>query len=308
MPSEAPSEKHSELSLDDLRKIMHSLRMSNFAFLEPSVLSIVDEKIKAFPSPENLDQIAETPMALKQIREQIGEVMQIIDHYGTKGAEYKIRYKSLTKLPPRYKILDWKKACAKEMIKISKIADECGQGSVADYLINNAEAILKDKIDLNRVIDVTSGNGLDTGYLRKLAQMPVPPTIVDGPQGADLQMGNTETYKQLQSLMGNVEEIMKNETWSEASAKQVISQVTAVSDQLAVLEQTMTQLQGEQGSEVMSRNIQSINDIIGKYITSWKGIVQEIEPFINKANEIVAKKTELMSNLRNNGYNITQNT
>lgn len=291
------------LSIDDLRKIIHSLKMSNFSFLEPSVLSIVDEQIKALPSSEALGKLLATPLELKHVREQIGNVMQIIDYYGTKNKEYKTRYKALTKLPPRYQVLDYKKA-SKELLNLSVSAENKGNNVLADYLINKAELAIQDKLDIDEVIDRVSTAGMPINNLIKIAQNV--PNVTD--QGS-LMVGGTDFFRNMQNqnMIGNMQDILVNESWKEGNGEQLMTLIKGITTQLQALKDGMAQISSADGSQTMKTILGNMLSSLESAINGWNGFSQEANDAIKKANEIIAGKEKTKNDQLNNGINVTQN-
>jgi hypothetical protein len=138
-------------SIEELKDIIKGLRMSTFSFVECGAIDEVNHMIQALPVPEELDRLT-LPMAIKKIREDVGKIMRVIELYGKRDKEYKIRYKSRTGLPPRYKVLEWRSAMkksefVKEMIKVSSVADDKGNAEVATKLILFAKNVQEGKIE-----------------------------------------------------------------------------------------------------------------------------------------------------------------
>ena len=161
------SEKNNNLSLAELRKIILVLKMENFANVEPEALSILKVRISELPSPEELLSLAETPKALDFFRHEIGEILRMVELYGTKDFEFKARYKALkNNLPPRYKVLNWvdtkKSEKVNQLVKISERLDNDGYTNFSDRIINLASDIdLISDIDL----DMISKKLLEIGYI-----------------------------------------------------------------------------------------------------------------------------------------------
>ena len=97
------------LSIQDLRAMIHGLRMATFAFVDEIAQDQVRFLIAGLPSPERLGSVAENPKDFNQVVEQVGKVMQLVEAYAEKGSEFKARHLTKKKLPPRYKTLEWKK-------------------------------------------------------------------------------------------------------------------------------------------------------------------------------------------------------
>jgi hypothetical protein len=116
------------IELEDMRVMIHGLKMSGLAFVETDALDPINDRIKNLPSAEELILMYQNPRDVERICAEVGRIMELIDYYGTKNAEYKSRYKAKTKLPPRYKNLEWKKAGTKIM-RIKKLAQDLPQAS-----------------------------------------------------------------------------------------------------------------------------------------------------------------------------------
>lgn len=133
------------LGVQDLRAIIHGLKMSGFAFIQ-------DEEIKeqvsfllgSLPSPENLDSLLESPQELKHVQEHVGEIMNLIEQGSRKDESFKVRYQAKTNMPPRYKVLKWRSAMGnsdltKNLIKISVLADNNNEPAIAEKAIDLAK-------------------------------------------------------------------------------------------------------------------------------------------------------------------------
>lgn len=99
-----------KLSIEEIRTIIHGLKMSGLSFIEEGAKEEIQAMINALPSSEMIDKLAQTPASIKHLLRDVGNIMKIIEMYGKRDIEYKTRYKSRTGLPPRYKVLDWKKS------------------------------------------------------------------------------------------------------------------------------------------------------------------------------------------------------
>ena len=145
------------LTLDELKTIIHGLRMSGFSSVEPEALSQIQFRIKNLPVSEEMDKLADDPVSLKNIVHEIGEIMRLLDIYGSKNSEYKARFQSLKGLPPRYKVLEWKSkpennmnkaaSIAKELVRLSSEMDEKGQIKISQKMIVCAKHAMNDELD-----------------------------------------------------------------------------------------------------------------------------------------------------------------
>jgi len=159
------------LNLQDLRAIVHALKMDGLSSVDPEALDNIKERIQGLPSAEAMSQVADNPLSLKSLREEIGAVFQLIETYGKRDPEFKARYKSRTGLPPRYKVLEWRKAMKKEarqivreVIKISAVVDDKGQGRLSADLIRCAKQIQSEEMkekDFNILLDNLRSAGLE---------------------------------------------------------------------------------------------------------------------------------------------------
>jgi len=161
------AQENNNLSLAELRKIIHVLKMENFANVEAEALSIIKIRISELPTPEALLSLSNTPKALDFFRHEISEIMRMIELYGTKDFEFKARYKALkNNLPPRYKVLNWvdtkKSEKINQLVKISEKLDNDGYILFSDNIINLAYNF--DNIN-NEDINNISKKLIDIGYI-----------------------------------------------------------------------------------------------------------------------------------------------
>lgn len=140
-------QENQNLTLKSLKTIIMSLKMSGFSYIEPEALDTISAMVKELPSNEMLDKNFNDARFIKSVTHQIGEIMNLINIYGTKNFEYLQRHKSIKNLPPRYKVMDWKRASVNALIKTSKMIDDNGDGNGANKLISLAESILSGDVD-----------------------------------------------------------------------------------------------------------------------------------------------------------------
>jgi len=152
-----------------LRVIILGLKMSSLAFVEADALDEIRSRIKNLPSPETLNNLAETPRSLKEVRRDIGEIMEMINAYSQRDGEFKARYKSRTGLPPRYKVLEWKDMMqqnannlVRQLIKISASIDEVDE-DISKDLIECAKCI-RVKQDVRPELELTIGRLSREGF------------------------------------------------------------------------------------------------------------------------------------------------
>jgi hypothetical protein len=138
------------IELQDMTTIIHGLRMSGFAFIEPDALDAVNSMIKDLPSSEALEDIYTDAREVQRLCAEVGRVMEVIDYYGTRNEEAETRYKSRTKLPPRYKNLKWEKSSKK--MKFIRVAQEIPDAS------SEVEAIVQQSKDIHTSLSETQRN------------------------------------------------------------------------------------------------------------------------------------------------------
>jgi len=125
--------------------------MAGFASIEPEALDQIRFRIKGLPNPEELNALNGDPVSLKRLAKEVGEIMHLLEIYGKKGPEFKARFESLKGLPPRYKVLEWRKANMKntdfvrQVVKLSAIVDSKGHGEISDKLNSFAKNVLDNK-------------------------------------------------------------------------------------------------------------------------------------------------------------------
>ena len=98
-----------DLSLQDLRAIIHGLKMAGFSSVDEGASDHIKFRINSLPSAEALSQISQNPKVFRDIIVEVGEIMRMVETYSKQGSEYSARFKSKKKLPPRYKVLEWRK-------------------------------------------------------------------------------------------------------------------------------------------------------------------------------------------------------
>lgn len=158
MPETLPS----NLSVQDIKTIIHGLKMAGFSFVDPQALSEINAMIKSLPGPEEIDGLTENGMeSIKKIAIDVGRIMRLIEIYGQRDQEYKSRYKARTGLPPRYKVMEWRKAMkqetkqlVKELVQASSIADSKGKFIVAEKLVKCAKKVQSETAQEQDLIDV----------------------------------------------------------------------------------------------------------------------------------------------------------
>ena len=217
-----------EVTLQDIRAIIHGLRMATFSFVEEQALTEIKSMIKALPGPEDLNGLE--PGQLKLIQSDVGNIMRLIEIYGKRDMEYKTRYKSRTGLPPRYKVLDWRvdmdkaaKDVTRSMVKTSAIADELGYSSISDRLIRCAKKVQSNELDEFELAKITAetldkiGLVKEASEIRKVAQnAQVIDVSID-----DITGGLQQIYKSIDNVISGIE-IKSNELLQLPTAKRAV--------------------------------------------------------------------------------------
>ena len=157
------------VTLDELKSIIHGLKMSPLSFIEDGAAEEIKAFIKALPSPEQLDGIASVPINITRLQADIGNIMRFIELYGKRDLEFKTRYKSRTGLPPRYKVLDWRgnnmknANVIKDIVKLSSEIDDKGYGQLSGKINKFASKVVDNKFDEAEYLDIVEAlknNGL----------------------------------------------------------------------------------------------------------------------------------------------------
>ena len=134
------------VDVSELHGIITGLKLSESSFssvMEPEAYDVVRQMIKDLPGPEKLYALTGTPEAITYIKDQIGEIMTIINDYGTRTVEYRERHKSKKGLPPRYPVVEMRPMqnaakTIKAFVKVSEIADNKGNSKIASSMIQYA--------------------------------------------------------------------------------------------------------------------------------------------------------------------------
>jgi len=137
-----------DIDMQDMMTIVHGLKMSGLASIEPDALDPINERIRNLPSSEEIPDIYTSGREVERLCAEVGRIMELIDHYGTKNSEYTSRYKAKTGLPPRYKNLEWKKAGTKNM-RINKKSEADAFTDASTQM----EAMISELYDLPQQLD-----------------------------------------------------------------------------------------------------------------------------------------------------------
>ena len=90
-------DQEQSLSIQDLRAIIHGLRMSGFSFVgDEGVRDKITYMIEDLPNPEGLTGMADSPVDVKHVQQQVGEIMRLIEMGGTRNQDSRVRYEAKT--------------------------------------------------------------------------------------------------------------------------------------------------------------------------------------------------------------------
>ena len=201
--------------------------MSSFSFVEEGAIDEINSMIKSLPSSEEIDKLGSGVGQLKKLKEHIGGIMQLIETYGKRDMESKVRYKARTGLPPRYKVLDWttmkQKAfdLSKQLIRVSSLVDKKGQKEAAYKLIVAAKKIRKyivlenqiNKEALNKKTSLTkeSAQGYLGGFFDRMKK-DVGGKIGDWAKGGEIKSSEIQVAnlsKKMQNLVAEIQGVME---------------------------------------------------------------------------------------------------
>jgi len=212
-------------NLQDLRVIIHTLKMNGLTHVDPEAMDEIRNRIQKLPSAEGINDLALNSVSMDDVREEIGLIMHLLEAYGKNDSEFKARYKSRTGLPPRYKVLDWRsnmkseaKQVIREMIKTSAIVDGKGNGQLAGDLIKCAKQIKTEEMDeksFNQIIENLrlAGFQKEAGLLKEAA-LPWMQGLQGMWQGAkDVAKGGFQALKEkfnIAKYKGIMDGIVKN--------------------------------------------------------------------------------------------------
>ena len=149
-------------TIQELRTIIQGLKLSGLSFVDEEALTEIRAMIKTLPSAEELNTLINNPRSIKHLQQHVGGIIHLIEMYSKKDSEYKVRYKSRTGLPPRYKGFEWrekmkaaKKNIVTELVKLSSAFDEMGRGDISGKLNRCAKHILNDEGFEKELFDVS---------------------------------------------------------------------------------------------------------------------------------------------------------
>lgn len=278
-----PLENTVDVTLQDLRAIIHGLKMASLSFVEPEALDEIEAMIKSLPGAEELNQYAMDPPSLKQLQAQIGGIMRIIELYSKRDSEYKTRYKSRTGLPPRYPVLEWrdqmpiaaskinkmeiKNSLVKNLIKLSQDVDNEGASfaSFACDLLACAKDIRNsNNIPVKNLHIVTKAfvkkAGLYQAGLRKEAQ-----ALTD----IDMDMGDIRNgFAQVQAWFDNIQEALQQKSQylgNHPKTQVFLKQLSEIWQQVAILKES-TNAQVDQIDQSASAIEKGMEELVPQFV------------------------------------------
>jgi len=180
-----------QITAADLRVIVLALKMEEFNIDDERARNDIYERVKGLPSAENINVLASNGKAIKGLQNEIGYILEMVDKYDARDADYKFRYRARTGLDPRHKILEYKRITAqkeikmrkeatnlvKELVRVSSVADVKGLGIISGELVRCAKNIKDEnygqvsQLDLQKIATSLRDAGLteDADRLEKEA-------------------------------------------------------------------------------------------------------------------------------------------
>ena len=281
MPTEQ-TENKLDVTLQDLRAIIHGLKMASLGFIEDGAVDEINAMIKTLPGPETINEL--DSMEIKNIQNSVGSIMRLIEIYGKRDKEYKTRYKSRTGLPPRYKVLEWRKDMeqtardiTRNMVKTSAVADNNGYSEIAENLIKCAKKMESNELPLKEVLGSIVSVLRQEGFVKEAS------VIKEAAQTYDLSMDDViGGLGQLNSIIDSVMAAVNDKYKDLARAgaqKPVLMQLVNIYKQLTTVQKqvvpTVNQLSQE--SQQIEQSIQGLapNEVWyqnKRYDIQWGGV------------------------------------
>jgi len=280
MPKEQKDQ--SLLNLQDLRAIIHSLKMAGLGFIDSEALGPIESRIKTLPGAEEINRIAENQIAIDALRKEIGQIMKLIEIYGNRDPEFKARYKSRTGLPPRYKVLEWRSAMnhkkrdfIREMVKASASIDDKGNGKIAGDLIRYARRIQNDELikdDIDKVIGELKKAGFEQeAVLLKEAAFP--------------------WWEQAKGFMGGlgkgVGDVLQK-AWQGGKQGKLWVKFNQIADGIESFYKdlvTLTDQAEKTGNRAVAQRMLQLRNILAKAADGWNAAVDQGEAVLAKLEE-----------------------
>jgi len=273
-----------EITLQDIRAIVHGLKMAGLAFVDQEALGDIESRIKLLPSPEEINKIAESPKAIHELQKFIGEIMQLIDVYSRRDPEFKARHKSRTGLPPRYKVLEWRNVMnqasrnlVKSLVKISSVADEKGRYKIAKETIRCARKVQKAEIeekDIKNLVSQMDKEGM-TEELKLLKEAQAWQTFKGFMGGIGGGIG------------GGVGNVFKN-IWQSGQAGGLSAKFVDVGKRIERLTSKLANIinkASSSGNANVQRQMQSLYDIVAASAKGWNQAVDQANQMAQQAEQ-----------------------
>jgi hypothetical protein len=261
------TEFNQNLTLEELKSIIHGLRMSGFSFVEQEALPQIQFRIKNLPVTEELDKLADDPVSIRNIVGEIGELMRLLNIYGNKNSEYKVRFQSLKGLPPRYKVLEWRdvkmneKAAnlVKELIKMSSAMDEQGKSEISKKLIVCAKHAIDDRFT-NEDISIMKEAGITDWIKQKLNKDPFSQQVAT-PLKEQEKKERLEKKEKLEGQRGSFN-----------TAYKALQQIALLDPEKEVSYDDVSKMVKTLPEEFQGAYANSLNDLYQSVITVYKAV------------------------------------
>ena len=224
-----PTPKPAALGIQDLRAIIHGLKMSGFSYIGDEVMrDRISFMIEDLPTPESLMSMADTPLDIKHIQQQVGEIMRLIETGGARDENFKVRYEVKKAMPPRYKVLKWRgamknKGLTSELVRISATADDHNQPRIASKALELADAALNGKVeasDIDGFLRLCSDNGFNKeaqNWMQKARDK------MTGGQGGQIVKDRQKNDQSILNSLNYISQLMNAKDYDTNKIKQMIT-------------------------------------------------------------------------------------
>lgn len=261
------SEENQTLSFDEIKDIIHGLKMSGLSFVhDDRVRDYVGRLIERLPSSEYLLELSDNPDSLKNICKDIGEIMKTIELGSQRTFDFKARYESKKLIPPRYDILKWREDMRKaditrNLIKISEVAEKNEDYDLSDKLIQLAEK------SVSKTITAADLKGIESCSMTKESQGLLERfrDTFTGGEGGKLQRQRRKDQKDkekedrlLYNKLGYLSRLLNSDTDSQA-----------VRDYIATMPESI--------SGYLDQYVQGIKGVEQQFLQQVQGLEQYIE-------------------------------
>lgn len=254
------------LTLQELRVIIHALKMQELhTSVDPTAIDAIKSRIADLPSAEKLLGMELQPKQISAIIKEVGEIMHLIESYPKTNSEYKDRHQSVTGLPPRYRVLNWRKNMnkatkadsVKSLIKISENLDNIGQGILSNKIIACAKKIRNEENDEQYFTEVEK-ELIQAGFQDEA-------NIVK-----EAGIGGF-----LGGIGGGLKEVFKN-IWQGGKAGSLEQDFGSIAKQMGILLQKLQTLQGKasQSNNVqIAQRMKHLYDIVNQASLAWNKVI-----------------------------------